>query len=405
MQIEEVLISERRERRHVDAGQIGGVLCPYLRANNYKVYLWGLYDDIEILIIFLKYCGVEVCGVIEENTKIQKLLDRVDVILPKVFFESCHKEMREDKIFTIVTYPTHRKIEILKKIHRSNQRALNALKELFDNRGKRTKAVKSLRQNGIEYATVLRADVDDINGYTYENFDSGRIRYYREHVAELKKLYYMFVDEQSKKTLIEYLRCYIQCGVYSLKQCDSRVKYYYGLDDENGSFEALYKHIDEVFVNCGSSIGDTIALFFDNGLKAKKIYAYEGDKKEYCKLINNIKFLSPKDRAIVQPINLMIDVKTEFEKYITEPVTLINADIEGYELSMLKAMERIIKKERPVIAICVYHKKEDLIEIPKYLSEITDNYCFKLRKYEAETVNVARTAELVLYAIPEERNV
>lgn len=404
MELEEILMSEIRERRHVDAGEIGAVLCPYLRANKYKVYLWGLYDDIEILIIFLKYCGIEVCGVVEENPTIEKLLGRIEVLSPKAFFEKHNREADEANVFTIVTYPTHRKIEILKKIHRSNCGKLNALQDLRNNKSRRAEAIKALSKHGIEYATVLRSDLDDINGYTYEDFDGGRIRYYRENADALKKLYDMFADEQSKKTLVEYVRCYMQSGVYSLEQCDSRVKYYYGHDREDGNFEELYKHTDEVFLNCGSSIGDTISLFFDNGLKAKKIYAYEGDRNEYCKLVNNLRFLSPKDREVVQPINLMINVETEFEKYITEPVTLINADIEGYELPMLKAMEQIIKKDRPVIAICVYHKKEDLIEIPKYLNEITENYCFKLRKYEAETANVARTAELVLYAIPTERN-
>ena len=70
---------------------------------------------------------------------------------------------------------------------------------------------------------------------------------------------------------------------------------------------------------------------------------------------------------------------------------------------MLRQMKNIIQRDRPVLAICLYHKKEDIVEIPKYINFIVKNYKLKLRKYTPWVGNCNGCHELVLYAIPEER--
>lgn len=57
------------------------------------------------------------------------------------------------------------------------------------------------------------------------------------------------------------------------------------------------------------------------------------------------------------------------------------------------------------MAICVYHKIEDLIEIPNFISSLVDGYNYILRKYDAYTSQASNADELVLYAIPDERNI
>ena len=42
-------------------------------------------------------------------------------------------------------------------------------------------------------------------------------------------------------------------------------------------------------------------------------------------------------------------------------ISLIKLDIEGAEREALKGAERIIKKCRPVLAICAYHLQDDLL--------------------------------------------
>ena len=152
-------------------------------------------------------------------------------------------------------------------------------------------------------------------------------------------------------------------------------------------------------------MGDNIFWYFANGLAAKAVYAYEGDEKNYKSLVKNIHYLPDEHRNKVCCINEYIDKRSSWEilEKAGGKVTFINADIEGGELDLLKSMRNIIAKYRPVLAICVYHKASDLIEIPQYIKEIDDSYCYILRKYEAHVGDVRRVGELVLYAVPEER--
>lgn len=82
------------------------------------------------------------------------------------------------------------------------------------------------------------------------------------------------------------------------------------------------------------------------------------------------------------------------DSYMNEKVTFIKMDIEGAELEALKGCQNIIKKYRPKLAISVYHKKGDLVEIPIYLMNLVPDYHFYLRHYSSGFV------ETVLYALP-----
>ena len=75
------------------------------------------------------------------------------------------------------------------------------------------------------------------------------------------------------------------------------------------------------------------------------------------------------------------------------PVTFLKMDIEGSELAALRGAERIIREQRPKLAICVYHKPEDIWEIPGFLLNCCPDYKLYLRHY-----SVSYT-ETVLYAI------
>lgn len=75
------------------------------------------------------------------------------------------------------------------------------------------------------------------------------------------------------------------------------------------------------------------------------------------------------------------------------PITFIKMDIEGSELEALKGAKETIKQFKPKLAICVYHKKEDLLEIPQYILSLNPGYKLFLRNAASIPTDV------VLYAL------
>ena len=82
---------------------------------------------------------------------------------------------------------------------------------------------------------------------------------------------------------------------------------------------------------------------------------------------------------------------------INEPVTFIKMDIEGFELDALMGSKHHIIMEKPKLAICVYHKPDDLWQIPEYILQLNPSYKLYLRQYKAGDGNNAW--ESVLYAV------
>ena len=76
-----------------------------------------------------------------------------------------------------------------------------------------------------------------------------------------------------------------------------------------------------------------------------------------------------------------------------EKVSFVKMDIEGAELNALEGAEKTILKCRPKLAISVYHKPEDIWEIPTYILSLHDGYQLWLRHYSSGH------DDTVLYAI------
>ena len=67
-----------------------------------------------------------------------------------------------------------------------------------------------------------------------------------------------------------------------------------------------------------------------------------------------------------------------------EKIDFIKMDLEGTELDALKGAFYSIKKFIPKLAICVYHLKNDIYEIPMNLKELLPEYNFFIKQTEAE---------------------
>ena len=76
----------------------------------------------------------------------------------------------------------------------------------------------------------------------------------------------------------------------------------------------------------------------------------------------------------------------------------LKMDIEGSELDALKGAAQLIREHHPVLAICVYHKENDLIDIPRFIRKTAGEgvYRYYLGFHGLDL------AELCFYAIPAE---
>ena len=76
-----------------------------------------------------------------------------------------------------------------------------------------------------------------------------------------------------------------------------------------------------------------------------------------------------------------------------ERVSFIKMDVEGAELKALHGARRTIIENKPLLAICVYHKPEDFVEIAEFIKSLVPEYKLYLRHYGSLTY------ETVLYAV------
>ena len=77
--------------------------------------------------------------------------------------------------------------------------------------------------------------------------------------------------------------------------------------------------------------------------------------------------------------------------YDTE-IGFIKLDVEGEEFHALQGAEKTIRRDKPLLAISVYHRRGDMLAIMDFLHTLVPEYHFWLRHY------CATWAETVLYA-------
>lgn len=172
---------------------------------------------------------------------------------------------------------------------------------------------------------------------------------------------------------------------------------------------------NEVYADVGAYTGDTVLAFAEyTKRKYKKILAFEPDAETFRSLERNTVGLHDVELFEMATGSKNGEVRfadgfgvgsfvseelgtkrvkvVRLDDIIKTPLSLVKMDIEGAELDTLHGMERLLMEYRPKLAVCVYHKVEDLYEIPKYLKEIVPEYRLKLRQHEASIY------ETVLYA-------
>ena len=95
--------------------------------------------------------------------------------------------------------------------------------------------------------------------------------------------------------------------------------------------------------------------------------------------------------------SLQIAVETLDNLAAGENPTFIKLDIEGDEIAALRGGLNTLQRCQPVVAVCLYHRPEDLWTIPQFLHEALPQHKMFLRAHAWDGF------ELVVYAVPQER--
>jgi FkbM family methyltransferase len=220
------------------------------------------------------------------------------------------------------------------------------------------------------------------------------------HKKDIIKAFHIYEDEESKKTFLGVLknRLFIDKKYISEIKRDISKEYF-----DN---DVIKLSKEEVFVDGGAFDGDTINAFIKKTKnKFKKIYAFEPDEITYKKLNQYVKSL--KDNRIIimrkgigvkkttvsfandgsfgsrisKTGEIKIKIVSLDEMLKDKKPTFIKYDIEGAEIDALKGAINIIKRNKPKLAICVYHKPTDTWRIPFLLKKILPEYKLRLRHY------------------------
>lgn len=177
-------------------------------------------------------------------------------------------------------------------------------------------------------------------------------------------------------------------------------------------------YFDEVFVDAGCYDGTKAFQFAKNtNFQYKKIIALEPDAINLKRMRENLNFNSLDNVIVIQKglwdkketlkfsgngssssnISSKGDIEIQVDSLDSllneEVVTFLKMDIEGAELKALQGARNIIQKYKPKLAISMYHKPEDIIEILGFIKELVPEYKLYLRHYSTTIV------ETVLYAV------
>jgi len=162
----------------------------------------------------------------------------------------------------------------------------------------------------------------------------------------------------------------------------------------------------ESLVDVGAFDGDTVGRFVTSIPHYKEIHAIEMSKMNYAILVENtrhfrnikhynvgvsdkcgeVTFSEYSRAAKIQGENTKnssssVKVITLDNLLTREHIDFIKMDIEGAELAALYGAERIIRKQKPKCAICVYHNPENIYRIPLLLKKFVPEYKIFLKHH------------------------
>lgn len=186
---------------------------------------------------------------------------------------------------------------------------------------------------------------------------------------------------------------------------------------------------EEVFLDAGAFTGDTVrSILAHTKGRFGAIHAFEPDRLSHARLCERVAALPPGVETRIHCHRMALSAEARTVRFastgspggnifgasgpetadaveihavlpgeVLESLTFIKLDVEGAEMEVLRSLEREIRAFRPTLAVCVYHRREDLTGIPAYIHALCPEYRLFLRHHSS------CRCETVLYALPPSR--
>ena len=244
--------------------------------------------------------------------------------------------------------------------------------------------------------------------------------WFADEFENIRKGFELLESEESKKIYVNVLCNRIASHLSSQSYEEMCVLPQYFYEHEGYRLESR-----EVFVDCGAYTGDTLEEFLklcSAGKDFSHAYAFELDKDNFWALnkwinqhgreisekitvynagvwnenggLNYGKMSSSDSFSIFNPRETITAKTVRLDDVLMDKkVTLLKMDIEGAEKAALEGAAHIIKTQKPKLAVCVYHRIEDLWQIPIMLKSWVPEYSISIRHHAKWWV-----AETVCYA-------
>ena len=181
------------------------------------------------------------------------------------------------------------------------------------------------------------------------------------------------------------------------------------------------------FVDVGAFDGDTLDALHNQKVRLESILAFEPDMRNFQSLVKRVRAHGPyapqmllfpcgvgrscdsavfledgtesskalKDASPTKGNRTMVPVIALDEILFGFRPNYIKFDVEGFEEEALCGMRKTIEEDRPMLAVSVYHRPEDLFYLPLLLSSWSCPADYYLRMHGEHTFDT------VLYVIPQ----
>lgn len=226
----------------------------------------------------------------------------------------------------------------------------------------------------------------------------GKRKVLHEHMDDFVWLYGRLQDYRSKKTLYAVLSNWYRYDF----DATTRAREY--LFDSYFDLDLLQCRPDEILVDLGAYTGDSVRAYLENYGEDcyRRIYCYEITPDSFEQLKKNLAGhrdivlrrlgvadfqgkMSVSFHSADASANILCGgggpeaEVTTLDLDIDEPITLIKADIEGFEYRALLGARNHIVNDHPRLLISVYHGNDDLWRIPRLVHSYSSDYRLYLR--------------------------